>query len=224
MLPCSSPLCAGMEVVLDCEIKADGTVPPGCDMESGAVLTLHDDAPPSPPHKAHMDTPAHAPAAPTAAPVSSAPAEVAPAAPSAPVAVSEPVAATVQPDPTTAAGELTQITQAAGGNAGLTVVLALVAVVGGGAAWKTYQRFSEQKHEQAMERLKIDAANAGIGGVQPPPCQVKQAEVDGKLAAFESRLAAAEKRAGGLSADFDGEDVERRIRKLEKAVKALEGA
>lgn len=108
---------------------------------------------------------------------------------------------------------------AGGGSTGL--ILAVIAVVGGGAAWKTYQKFSEQKHEQAMKRLDLEAKAQGLSGAQPPPCQVKQVEVDAKLAAFETRIAATEKKSATLSADFDGDDIERRVKKLEKAVKAI---
>jgi hypothetical protein len=73
-----------------------------------------------------------------------------------------------------------------------------------------------------MERLKIDREAAGIGGAQPPPCAVKQAEVDAKLADLSAKLAAVEKKTSSFNADFDADDVVRDVRKLQKAVKALQ--
>jgi hypothetical protein len=157
-------------------------------------------------------------------------AHAAPEAPAAPVAPEAPVAAPA-PDPATltassdaapTASDLSGIAQSVGGDSALTIVLAVLAVVGGGAAWKTYQRFSEQKHEQAMEKLKLDREAAGMGGAQPPPCAVKQAEVDAKLADLSAKLAAVEKKTATMSTDFDGDDVVRDVKKLQKAVKALQ--
>lgn len=203
---------------MDCEIKPDGSVPEGCDLASGAVLTLHDGASSAHPEVHPMDTPAPTPTAPVESPT---PAPVESPA-SAPVPAPAPVATTEHTEQasTPSADELGKLVNTSGG--GTTgIVLAVLAVVGGGAAWKTYQRISEQKHEQNMKKLELDAKMAGLGGAQPPPCAVKQTEVDAKLSAFDARLAAAEKKSATLSADFDADDVERRIKKLEKAVKAM---
>ena len=72
-----------------------------------------------------------------------------------------------------------------------------------------------------MEKLKLDREAAGLGGAQPPPCAVKQAEVDAKIADLSARIDAVLKKTATLDADFDGADVERRVKKLERAVKAL---
>jgi len=118
--------------------------------------------------------------------------------------------------------DLSQLQTLTGGNPALTVILALIVVVGGGAGWKFWNKLSEQKHEQRMREMELKAQKAGLGGAQPPPCQAKQAEVDAKLAETASRLAALEKKAASLSADFDGEDIERQVKKLQKVVKALQ--
>lgn len=128
----------------------------------------------------------------------------------------------VAADPATSAGELGGLIEKTGGNAGLGVVLAVIAVVGGGAAWKFYSKFSEQKHEQAMRRLELDAQQAGLQGAQPPPCQAAQAKTEAALADLTSRLALVEKKSSSLDADFDGSDVERRLKKLERWKKDTE--
>lgn len=159
---------------------------------------------------------------PTAEPVeAAAPAVAEPVAaePAAPAAVE--TTATVASDAPTS-GDLAALAQSVGGDSTLTIVLAVLAVVGGGAAWKTYQRFSEQKHEQAMEKLKLDREAAGMGGAQPPPCAVKQAEVDAKLAEFSARLDAVMKKTATLDGDFDGADLTRDVKRLQKSVKALQ--
>ena len=57
----------------------------------------------------------------------------------------------------TVAGELGALKDIAGGNSSLTVVLALIAVLGGGAGWKFWTARSKQKHEEAMKKLEIEA-------------------------------------------------------------------
>jgi len=183
--------------------------------EGETVLTIYDSPPAAASGAIVPDAPSPAPAA---APVSAV-VETPTAAPVVAEPVVSPVATTEQPAAPSADDLGKLMNSAGGGSAG--IILALIAVVGGGAAWKTYQKFSEQRHEQAMKKMDIDAKAQGLAGAQPPPCQVKQVEVDAKLAAFETRIAATEKKSAALSADFDGDDIERRVKKLEKVVKAL---
>ena len=103
----------------------------------------------------------------------------------------------------------------------LAFALAALAVVGGGAAFKLWTKMSEQKHETRMKELELEAQKAGLNGAQPPPCQVKQTEVDAKLAALEARLGKTEKASAALPADFDGEELEKRVTKLEAAMKRI---
>jgi hypothetical protein len=111
--------------------------------------------------------------------------------------------------------DLTQLQGLAGGNPTLMVVLALIVVGGGGAAWKFWNKFSEQKHEQAMKRMEIDAQQAGLQGAQPPPCQAVTAEMKKELTALETKLAKLEKQTKALSAStsFDEDDFEKRLLK-----------
>jgi hypothetical protein len=107
-----------------------------------------------------------------------------------------------------------------GGTVG--IVMALVAVLGGGAAWKFYSQHSkqraeidakkaEQAHDLAMRRLDLEAQNAHSS---PPPCLAKHAEIEARLSAIESKSA-----SFGLPAGFDADEMSERIEKLEKALK-----
>jgi hypothetical protein len=125
-------------------------------------------------------------------------------------------------DPPDAPPDLIGIAKATGGDSMLTIVLAVLAVVGGAAGWKFWNKLSEQKHEQKMKEMDLDAKKAGLGAGQPPPCAAKQIETDAKLAEVTTRLAALEKKSASLSADFDGEDIERQVKKLQKTVKSLQ--
>lgn len=163
---------------------------------------------------------------PTVAPT---PELVAPAAPALQPVVEQPVA-----PPTLGTQDLGQLAQQTGGNAYLTVVLAVIALLGLGI-WKHLGKVSEQKHEQAMKQAELDAQKAGLNGAQPPPCQAAQAKVEAELAsaksaigALEGRLAAAEKTVAKLAAsvptDVDVGEQEDRISKLEKSLKAVKAS
>lgn len=137
-----------------------------------------------------------------------------------PTPVPAPVAQEVQPSAPTAQ-DLAQIAQAGGDNT-VTIVLALGALLGGGAAWKFYDKLSERKHEQAMEDKRLAAQERGLNGAQPPPCQAANAAIEARLAALTARVEAAEKKTGGLSADFDPEETDSRLKRLERAVKRMQ--
>jgi len=107
------------------------------------------------------------------------------------------------------------VAQVAGDSPLLAVVLALVAVLGGGAAWKQWGKLSDQRHEQAMKRLEMEAKAGKLGAAQPPACQAATAELHAKIAALDARLGRAE---SGLSlgGGVPGE-IEARIAKLERS-------
>lgn len=148
------------------------------------------------------------------------PAPEAPAAPvvGAPAPTPEPVAQTLAPDPTTAAGELQGLVGAAGGNSALALGLAVVAVAGGGAAWKFYSQQTKQSHELKMKELEMKSQ---APSQSPPPCILKHGELDARLAAVEAKADAAAKSAksAGLPVGFDADEIEARIEKLEKLAK-----
>lgn len=102
------------------------------------------------------------------------------------------------------------------------VVLALVAVLGGGAAWRFYSQHSKQKaalaekqaeqaHELAMRRLDVEAQAATAS---PPPCLAAHAHLEARISAVESKSASLT-----LPAGFDADELSERIERLEKANK-----
>lgn len=117
--------------------------------------------------------------------------------------------------------EIVKIAQGTdGGTVG--VVLALVAVLGGGAAWRFYSQHSkqraeietkraEQEHELAMRRLDLEAQHASAS---PPPCLAAHAQIEARLSAIESKSASLT-----LPAGFDADEMSERIEKIEKALK-----
>ena len=134
----------------------------------------------------------------------------------APTPAPEPVAQTLVPDPTTAASEIQGLVGAAGDNSALALGLAVVAVAGGGAAWKFYSQQTKQSHELKMKELELKSQTPSQS---PPPCILKHGELEAKLAAVEAKADAAAKSAksAGLPVGFDPDEIEERIEKLEKA-------
>ena len=118
------------------------------------------------------------------------------------------------------------MSSAGGGGTGL--IAAVILVVGGTAGWKFWSQLSEQKHEQAMKDREIAAQEKGLGAAQPIPCQTvtkSQADAIARLSAqveeLTSRLVKVEKKSTSLSADFDGEEVEERLKKAESAIRTI---
>ena len=125
----------------------------------------------------------------------------------------------------------------AGSNPLLAFGLALLAVFAtGGAGWKLWTKKTEaaaelaklqaeQAHELAMKQLELQTT---APTTQPPPCQVKQAEVDAKLSALSSelselrvRLEKAEKKAASFGDNFDADEVKDNLSKLERTVRDM---
>lgn len=112
---------------------------------------------------------------------------------------------------------------------GFTVLLALVAVGGGAAAWKFYSQYTKQKHEQEMARIerqgqqedshkKCDAARAAL--------ETRLNEAQARLEAANIRLEALQQAVSSLQnapapkvTEFDSSELEDRLSKLEKAAK-----
>ena len=108
----------------------------------------------------------------------------------------------------------------------VSVVLAVVAVVGGGAAWKFYSQSSREKAEQ--KKLEAEQAhdlamaelNARMSQptTSPPPCLAAHTSIEARLAAIETKTS----RMGSVTLpdDFDADELTTRVVKLEKAAKA----
>tara|TARA_R100001015_G_C4576909_1_gene134025 strand:- start:61 stop:699 length:639 start_codon:yes stop_codon:yes gene_type:complete len=103
----------------------------------------------------------------------------------------------------------------------VAIALAGMAVAGGSKAWSYYRDRAEQKHEQEMQKLKIEAQSQGMDGQQPPPCQAANQKMQAELDEVKSKLSAVQKKTSMISADFDGEDVERQIKRMKKRIDEL---
>jgi len=58
----------------------------------------------------------------------------------------------------------------------LAFALAALALVGGGAGWKFWSKLSEQKHEQKMKELELQAQKVAAGGSSELEARVEQLE------------------------------------------------
>lgn len=125
----------------------------------------------------------------------------------------------VQPDPT--ANSFNQIAQTTGGDSSLTLMLAMLAVVGGGAAWKFYTQYSEQKHEQKMKQLEMQAQAQGLAGAQPPPCQAAKVKLEAELNQMKAKVEGLDRKLA-FTADFDADLLERRMKKVERKLRDME--
>lgn len=124
-----------------------------------------------------------------------------------------------QPDPTLES--INQIAQNTGGDSSVSLLLAMMAVVGGGAAWKFYTQYSEQKHEQKMKQLELDAQAAGLAGAQPPPCQAAKVKLEAELQEVKAKFEGLDRKLA-FTADFDADLLERRMKKLERKLQDME--
>jgi hypothetical protein len=120
------------------------------------------------------------------------------------------------------ADAMSKLAGAANGDSTMLVVLGVIGLAGAGTTWKFLTQWGEQRHEQKMKQLDISERASGLGAAQPPPCQAANTKLIADMEALTARLAAVEKKSMTLSADFDGEDLERQVKKLSKSVKALQ--
>jgi hypothetical protein len=122
--------------------------------------------------------------------------------------------------------EIVTIAQGAQDGGMIGVVLALVAVLGGGAGWKFYSQSSKQKADLATKQAELahDLAMAEINAkmqvptVSPPPCVAAHTSLEARIAAVEAK--ASHMTLPDFPDDFDAELLIARIEKLEKAAKA----
>lgn len=181
-----------------------------CVFKAGGQIVLHYEGDPAVeetiPRKAALARPS-APVA-AEAPVLSEPT------PSAPADV--PVTATTEAP--SAVAEVNSVIQQAGGANGYAVLLALIAVAGGGAGWKFYQTLAKQKHEQRMKELELQADTKN----NHQACEAKHALLQGKVDELSSKLTALEQKSETTIAAgnvLDPEEVEKRLKKLEASLK-----
>jgi hypothetical protein len=122
--------------------------------------------------------------------------------------------------------EIITIAQGAQDGGMMGVVLALVAVLGGGAGWKFYSQSSKQKADLATKQAELahDLAMAELNAkvqvptASPPPCVAAHTSLEARIAAVEAK--ASRMTLPDFPDDFDAELLIARIEKLEKAAKA----
>lgn len=123
--------------------------------------------------------------------------------------------------------DLSQVQALAGDNPVLMVIMALIVVGGGTAGWKFWDTLSTQRHEQAMKRLELETQQAGLAGVQPPPCQATTVELRKEIASLEAKVARLDKNVKSYSANLDSfDDVafeKRLLKKVDEKLKAKAG-
>ena len=121
--------------------------------------------------------------------------------------------------------EIVTIAQGAQDGGMIGVVLALVAVLGGGAGWKFYSQSSKQKADLATKQAELahDLAMAEINAkmqaptVSPPPCVAAHTSLEARIAAVEAK--ASRMTSIDFPDDFDADLLIARVEKLEKAAK-----
>lgn len=113
-----------------------------------------------------------------------------------------------------------------------TVMLALIAVVGGGAGWKFYQNYAKQKHEQAMKALEIEQSKAERQQNDHQACASRSATLTAQVEALSSKVSQVESRVSsipeaapdlGFSAK-DFEKLDKRVKAVEKKIQAAKAA
>lgn len=119
--------------------------------------------------------------------------------------------------------DLAQIEGMAGGDPMIMLAVLLVMVLGGGAGWRFWTQYSEQKHQQALERIRLERDMAGHGGASPPPCQTAHAALEKRIDAIDKRLSDTTRKVGTvIRPDSPGvEELDERLTRAEKQIKAL---
>jgi uncharacterized protein HemX len=142
-----------------------------------------------------------------------------------PEAPAAPVAQIAIPSPATAAHEVAGLMPAGGAN-GITVVLAAIAVLGGGAGWKFYSQWAKQKHEERMAEIERGVRTDDEGKKRcEAHANASQMAVDAvsqRVSALESRVSACESKTAKIGDGVTlgvGDDVDERLSKIEKALK-----
>lgn len=110
--------------------------------------------------------------------------------------------------PTTATDELSKLVPANGQVGGLTVVLAAIAVLGGGAAWKFYSQRSKERHEEKLKEMELQASQPAA---QHPSCKAENE-------ALQTELRKLNESVGGLTQRI--QNVTERITKLEAQIES----
>lgn len=124
-----------------------------------------------------------------------------------------PVSQAMELVPTVSPQEIGSLIEQAGGG-GLGIAAALIAVAGGGAAFKFYSQFSKNRHEEKMEKMRLESEKQDK---EHGKCAAERLSLVAKLDAVSAQLAEMEKKQQALSLSV-GDDLEDRLEALEKKV------
>jgi hypothetical protein len=114
-------------------------------------------------------------------------------------------------------GDVADLAKLGGDNPLLVFGLAAIAILGGGSAWKLYQKKADAAHELKMKELELKAQPV----TSPPPCVAKHGELDLKLIELNGKLSKLERKADSLTVGGPSTDeLDERLVKVEKALKA----
>ena len=110
----------------------------------------------------------------------------------------------------------------------VTVLLALI-VTAGAVAWKFGPGWLEAKREREAKQAELEEKKLDQQSSQHIECKVAREQLDGKVASVESMAAGLSARVDELAGKVEqqgslavgGDDVEKRVGKIEKALKAL---
>lgn len=137
--------------------------------------------------------------------------------------ISQPIASVMA-----APADLRSAIPTASDTSGLTVIMAGIAVLGGGAAWKFYNDHSRRKHEQAMARIerepsedshkKCDASRAALD-LRVTDVQAKVDALNVRLDEIHRAIASLQNAPAPKVPEFDSSELEERLLKLEKLSK-----
>tara|TARA_R100000388_G_scaffold82679_1_gene61499 strand:- start:802 stop:1371 length:570 start_codon:yes stop_codon:yes gene_type:complete len=100
----------------------------------------------------------------------------------------------------------------------VAVALAGIAVLGGGKAWSFYQERADQNHELEMKKLEMQSNQSDEA---PGECKSVHARLESMVAELSAKLTSMERKTSTISSDFDADDVERKVRKMQRQIKDL---
>jgi hypothetical protein len=115
------------------------------------------------------------------------------------------------------------------GSASLVTVLLALIVTAGAVAWKFGPGWLEAKREREAKQAELEEKKLDQQSSQHIECKVAREQLEGKVASVESMTAGLSARVDELAGKVEqqgslavgGNDVEKRVGKLEKALKAL---
>jgi hypothetical protein len=118
----------------------------------------------------------------------------------------------------TASKDIAPLLEAAPGGAG--VAAALIAVAGGGAAFKFYSQWNKNKHEENMEKMRLESEKSQSDHTK---CGIERATLVAQIEQLNGKIQELEDKNKALSLSM-GDDLSDRLEKLEKQLAKVKKA